>query len=43
MRTTRQWLEDLGLGQYAEAFEGCEYGSALTDDNLHKLFPFISS
>jgi LmbE family N-acetylglucosaminyl deacetylase len=29
--------------QYAEAFEGCEYGSALTDDNLHKLFPFISS
>ncbi|MBT3269551.1 PIG-L family deacetylase [Candidatus Poribacteria bacterium] len=26
---------------YAEAFEGCEYGSSLTDDNLHALFPFI--
>ena len=28
--------------QYAEAFEGCEYGSSLTDDNLRDLFPFIS-
>ena len=24
---------------YAEAFEGCEYGSPLTDDNAPELFP----
>jgi len=27
--------------QYAEAFEGCEYGSALTDENIPELFPFF--
>ena len=27
--------------QYAEAFEGCEYGSALTSDNVARLFPFF--
>ena len=27
--------------QYAEAFEGCEYGSALTGDNIPTLFPFF--
>ena len=26
---------------YAEAFEGCEYGSALTADNIPVLFPFF--
>lgn len=26
--------------QYAEAFEGCEYGSQLTDENKTELFPF---
>ena len=26
---------------YAEAFEGCEYGSALTADNIPTLFPFF--
>ena len=27
--------------QYAEAFEGCEYGSSLTADNIPTLFPFF--
>ncbi len=27
--------------QYAEAFEACEYGSALTEDNIPVLFPFF--
>ena len=27
--------------QYAEAFEGCEYGASLTDENKHILFPFF--
>ena len=27
--------------EYAEAFEGCEYGSALTADNIPILFPFF--
>lgn len=27
--------------QFAEAFEGCEYGAPLTKDNLHRLFPFF--
>ena len=27
--------------KYAEAFEGCEYGSALTADNIPTLFPFF--
>ena len=27
--------------QYAEAFEGCEYGTALTPDNVPKLFPIF--
>ena len=26
--------------RYAEAFEGCEYGSALSDENIPILFPF---
>lgn len=26
--------------EYAEAFEGCEYGSPLTPENVKKLFPF---
>ena len=26
--------------RYAEAFEGCEYGKALTDENVRLLFPF---
>lgn len=26
--------------QYAEAFEGCEYGSPLTPENIRRLFPF---
>lgn len=26
--------------QYAEAFEGCEYGSPLTPENVLRLFPF---
>lgn len=25
---------------YAEAFEGCEYGRPLTDENVNRLFPF---
>lgn len=29
--------------QYAEAFEGCEYGARLTPDNIHRLFPFFPS
>ena len=41
MRTTRQWLEDLGLGQYAEAFEAeqVELGDLadLTEDDLKDL------
>lgn len=28
--------------QYAEAFEACEYGSPLTSENLHTLFPFFT-
>jgi hypothetical protein len=27
--------------QYAEAFEGCEYGSSLTAENIPILFPFF--
>jgi LmbE family N-acetylglucosaminyl deacetylase len=27
--------------EYAEAFEVCEYGAALTKENLHRLFPFF--
>jgi LmbE family N-acetylglucosaminyl deacetylase len=27
--------------QYAEAFEGCEYGSRLTHENMRRLFPFF--
>ncbi|MFT5365265.1 MAG: hypothetical protein ACI8V2_000202, partial [Candidatus Latescibacterota bacterium] len=27
--------------QFAEAFESCEYGSKLTQDNLPTLFPFF--
>ena len=27
--------------KYAEAFEGCEYGSALTEENIPILFPFF--
>lgn len=27
--------------RYAEAFEGCEYGSALTQENIRQLFPFF--
>ena len=27
--------------QYAEAFEGCEYGARLTPDNMRRLFPFF--
>ncbi|MCZ6679612.1 MAG: PIG-L family deacetylase, partial [Candidatus Poribacteria bacterium] len=30
-----------GRMQYAEAFEGCEYGSPLTDENKRVLFPFF--
>jgi hypothetical protein len=26
--------------QYAEAFEGCEYGAPLTKQNIERLFPF---
>jgi LmbE family N-acetylglucosaminyl deacetylase len=26
--------------QYAEAFEGCEYGAPLTEQNIGRLFPF---
>ena len=26
--------------QYAEAFEGCEYGAPLTAQNIGRLFPF---
>jgi LmbE family N-acetylglucosaminyl deacetylase len=26
--------------QYAEAFESCEYGAALTEQNIKRLFPF---
>ncbi len=29
--------------QYAEAFEVCEYGTPLTDENRNKLFPFFGS
>ncbi len=28
--------------QYAEAFEACEYGTPLTDENMSVLFPFFS-
>ena len=27
--------------QYAEAFEGCEYGARLTSQNVRRLFPFF--
>ncbi|HWQ12727.1 MAG TPA: PIG-L family deacetylase [Roseiflexaceae bacterium] len=27
--------------QYAEAFEGCEYGGRLTPENMRRLFPFF--
>ena len=27
--------------QYAEAFEGCEYGAPLTEENRAELFPFL--
>jgi hypothetical protein len=27
--------------RYAEAFEVCEYGAPLTEDNLNRLFPFF--
>jgi N-acetylglucosamine malate deacetylase 1 len=27
--------------RYAEAFEACEYGSALTEQRLRALFPFV--
>jgi LmbE family N-acetylglucosaminyl deacetylase len=27
--------------RYAEAFEGCEYGGRLTDENRGRLFPFL--
>lgn len=27
--------------KFAEAFEGCEYGSRLTEENIPKLFPFF--
>ena len=27
--------------KYAEAFEVCEYGAPLTEENLHRLFPFF--
>lgn len=29
--------------KYAEAFEGCEYGSPLTEQNRARLFPFFGS
>jgi LmbE family N-acetylglucosaminyl deacetylase len=29
--------------QYAEAFEGCEYGLPLTQENIPRLFPFFGS
>ncbi|MFO7170670.1 MAG: PIG-L family deacetylase [Chloroflexota bacterium] len=29
--------------QYAEAFEGCEYGGRLTPENMRRLFPFFPS
>ena len=29
--------------QYAEAFEACEYGTPLTDENRNKLFPFFGA
>lgn len=28
--------------QYAEAFEACEYGTPLTDENMRTLFPFFA-
>ena len=27
--------------RYAESFEACEYGTPLTAENLHRLFPFF--
>ena len=27
--------------KYAEAFEGCEYGSRLTPEEIPRLFPFF--
>jgi hypothetical protein len=27
--------------RFVEAFEPCEYGSPLTPDNMHSLFPFL--
>lgn len=29
--------------KYAEAFEACEYGTSLSDDNLKRLFPFLGA
>ena len=41
MSDIRQWLDELGLGQYADAFEANEIGvdllSRLTDEALEKL------
>ena len=41
MSDIRQWLDDLGFGQYADAFEANEIGpdllSRLTDEALEKL------
>ena len=32
-----------GQIKYAEAFEACEYGTPLSDDNLRRLFPFFGA
>ena len=41
MRNIREWLESLGLGQYADSFEGNDIDSELllelTDEDLEKL------
>lgn len=41
MRTVRQWLDELGLGEYAEAFEdnqlGLEHLADLSEDDLKEL------
>ena len=39
-------IEQFGEGrgraiQYAESFEGCEYGTPLTSENRYELFPFF--
>lgn len=37
-----QYGEEAGRKvQYAEAFEGCEYGAPLTQENMRRLFPFF--